>query len=228
MRKEIRTMDEKEKVDRLTWLEQKGAVMRSFTNFEAREEQSAATEGIKALYVEGVATPFNAPCVLYSYDGVDYKEQIDARAFDETDFSDVIFNYNHGGKVLARTRNQTLELSIQADGLHMRARLDGTEEGRKLYEEIKGGYIDRMSFLFVAGETKYNVDEHMRTVLKVKKLYDVSAVDIPAYDTTSISARSSFAVEIEKERKAAEAVELRRKILQTEIEETMKREAMEV
>ena len=216
--------EEKEtKVDRLTYLIENGAYVRNFQNFEAREAQPEAEGGAKELYVEGVATPFNTPTILYSYDGVDYKEQIDARAFDETNMTDVIFNYNHCGKVLARTRNSTLTLSVQADGLHMRARLDGTEEGRKLYEEIKGGYVDRMSFLFVAEESSYNETEHLRTVRKVKRLYDVSAVDIPAYDTTSISARSSFAVEIEKERKAAEAEKLRRRILDAQIEQTMKK-----
>jgi len=135
---------------------------------------------------------------------------------------DVIFNYNHGGKVAARTRNSTLNLWIEQDGLHMRARLDGTEEGRRLYEEIKGGYIDRMSFAFAVKESAYNIDEHMRTILKVRKVYDVAAVDIPAYDTTSISARGSFTVEIEKERKHAAAAVLRREILQAEITQTIK------
>ena len=118
--------------------------------------------------------------MLFSIDGVDYKEQIDARAFEGADMSDVIFNYNHGGKVVARTRNNTLTLWVEADGLHMRARLNGTDEGRKLYEEIKGGYIDRMSFAFRIAESSYNIETHTRTVLRVKKVYDVSAVDIPA------------------------------------------------
>jgi HK97 family phage prohead protease len=100
--------------------------------------------------------------------------------------------------------------------LMIKARLDGTEEGRRLYEEIKGGYIDRMSFRFVASENAYDSDNHLRTIRKIKKLYDVSAVDIPAYDKTSISARSFFEAEAEEEHKAAEAAELRQKlILQT-------------
>lgn len=168
------------------------------------------------LYVEGYAVTFNDPTVIWEYDGVEYKEQVDDRAFDEADMSDVIFNYNHAGKVMARTRNKTLQLSTDKKGLLIRARLDGTEEGRKLYEEIKGGYIDRMSFAFTTQESAYDSQNYMRTIRKVKKLYDVSAVDIPAYDTTSISARSFFELEREKEQKAAEAAELRKKlILQT-------------
>ena len=122
--------------------------------------------------------------------------------------TDVIFNYNHGGKVIARTRNKTLELYIDANGLNMRARLDGTEEGRKLYEEIKGGYIDRMSFSFDIEEESYNQEEHLWRVLKISKLYDVSAVDFPAYDTTSISARSSRLAVAEREQKALDRAQL--------------------
>lgn len=181
---------------------------RYFANFEIR-----AAEENKELYVEGYAITFNSPTVLWEYDGIEYKEQIHDRAFDEADVSDVIFNYNHRGKVMARTRNKTLQLSTDSKGLYIRARLDGTEEGRRLYEEIQGGYIDRMSFAFSTRESAYDSENHMRTIRKVKKLYDVSAVDIPAYDDTSISARSFFELEREKEQKAAEAAQLRKKLI---------------
>jgi hypothetical protein len=183
---------------------------RNFVNFEIR---AAGTEESKELYVEGYAATFNSPTVLWEYDGIEYKEQIDDRAFDEADISDVIFNYNHRGKVMARTRNKTLQISTDSKGLLMRAKLDGTEEGRKIYEEIQGGYIDRMSFSFVTKEEAYDSENHMRTIRKVKKLYDVSAVDIPAYDDTIISARSCFELEREKEQKAADAAQLRKKLI---------------
>lgn len=91
------------------------------------------------LYVEGYAVRFDSPTVLFEYGGTEYKEQIDRHAFDGALMEDVIFNYNHGGKVLARTRNDTLWLTVDDTGVFVRARLDGTEEGRKLYEEIAGG-----------------------------------------------------------------------------------------
>ena len=193
---------------------------RQFTSFHLRAADPVEENGATELYIEGVAATFNSPTVLFEYDGIEYKEQIDRMAFEGADMSDVIFNYNHSGKVMARTRNKTLQVWVENDGLHIRARLDGTEEGRKLYEEVKGGYIDRMSFAFTIKESSYNLDEHMRTVLKVKKLYDVSAVDIPAYDTTSLSARSSFEEELEKEHKAAAAAELRKRVLQTQVKIT--------
>ncbi len=162
------------------------------------------------MIVEGTAVTFEKETILFKCGETEYKEVIDRNAFSEADMSDVIFNYNHGGKVVARTRNKTLELYIDSNGLHIKARLDGTEEGRKLYEEIKGGYIDRMSFCFTIKEESYNQEKHTWRVLKVDKLFDVSAVDIPAYDTTSISARSSRYAVAEREQKALERAQLKK------------------
>ena len=86
------------------------------------------------MFVEGYALTFNEPTVLYRIDGVEYKEQIDSKALDQADLHDVVMNFNHGGKPVARTRNKTLELTVDEKGLFVRANLKGTEEGRKLYE----------------------------------------------------------------------------------------------
>lgn len=150
---------------------------------------------------------------MTEYDGKEFKEMIDRQALSNSNMSDVIFNYNHSGKVMARTRNQTLELRVDEKGLFVRARLDGTEEGRKLYEEIRGGYIDRMSFSFTVAGERYDRENRMRVIESIKRIYDVSAVDIPAYDTTSISARSFFEAVADEERKALDSAELRRKLL---------------
>lgn len=171
-------------------------------------------EGENDTYrVRGTAVVFNSPTCLYEYDGVKYYEVIDRHAFDECDMSDVIFNYNHCGKVVARLRNKTLTLTITDRGLDMEADLSGTVAGRELYEEIDGGYIDKMSFSFVVRESKYDSVTHTRTITKIRKLYDVSAVDIPAYEETSISARAFFEVEHEKEVAALEQVARRRRLL---------------
>ncbi|MGO4346319.1 HK97 family phage prohead protease [Paenibacillus sp. MCAF9] len=143
------------------------------------------------MYVEGYAALFNSTTTLYEVDGVAVKERIGYGAFTGADITDVIFNYNHGGKVMARTRNNTLQLKVDSKGLLIRARLDGTEEGRKLYEEIKGGYIDRMSFRFTVAHDYWDTDK-TRLITKFKKIYDVSAVDIPAYDDTSISVEKTL------------------------------------
>lgn len=150
-----------------------------------------------AMIVEGYATTFNQPYMLY--DGGDYRvmEQIAPTAFAQCDMADVIMQYDHEGRVFARNRNNTMALSVDATGLKVTADLSGTDIGRQLYQEIKGGYTDKMSFGFVVAEDQrtstmdYNtgVETVLRTITKIKKLYDVSAVSIPANDMTSISAR---------------------------------------
>ena len=170
-------------------------------------------EGSEEYRVKGTAVVFNTPTVLYECDGVKYCEIIDRHAFDGCDLSDVIFNYNHGGKVVARLRNKTLALHVTERGLEVEADLSGTQAGRELYEEIDGGYIDKMSFSFSVREAKYDSVTHTRTITRVKKLYDVSAVDIPAYEETSISARSFFTEEHGKELAALEQARRRKKII---------------
>lgn len=159
------------------------------------EVQESSEEG--ELIVEGYATTFNEPYTLY--EGRYYKviEQIDPSAFDECDMSDVIMQYDHEGRVFARNKNDTLKLEVDKKGLKIRANLGGTEIGKQLYEEIKGQYTDKMSFGFVVGEDKKEYTEDYendfetctRTITKIKKLYDVSAVSLPANDMTSISAQ---------------------------------------
>lgn len=179
---------------------------RRMHSFEVKTR--ALEDGSDEMIVEGYAAVFDSPTVLFEYNGVEYKEQICRGAFDKCKMDDVIFNYNHEGKVLARTRNHTLELEIDEKGLKVRAKLGGTEEGRKLYDEIKGGYVDRMSFAFKTEEESFNETETMWNVRSIKRLYDVSAVSIPAYDDTMISARRNSILEAEaqeKKRIAAEA-----------------------
>ena len=164
-------------------------------------------------WVEGYATTFNEPYHLYFYDedGHEVKEQVDRNAFAETDMSDVIFQYDHEGRVFARLSNDTLELKTDDHGLFVRAYLGGTEMGRNLYEEIKGGYTNKMSFGFTVNEDEFKEEadrNYLRTIRRIGKLYDVSAVSLPQNDMTEISARShcdGAIAEIESERiRAAE------------------------
>lgn len=160
--------------------------------FERRADDSGE------MTVEGYATTFNTPYELFRMDGYTVMEQIDSRAFDECDMSDVIMQYNHVGRVFARTSNDTLIVRPDETGLHIRASLGGTELGRQVYEEIAGGYTTKMSFGFRVQEDKLEETVNhengtvtlLRTITKIEKLYDVSAVALPANDATSISARS--------------------------------------
>ena len=165
---------------------------RFYRSFEIRADESE-------LKVEGYAATFEQETVMYEFDGIEYKEVIDRNAFSQSQMADVVLNFNHGGKPVARTKNGTLSLDIDSVGLKVRADLSGTEEGRKLYEEIKGGYIDKMSFAFTVSNEEYDKLTRTRRITGIKRLYDVAAVDLPAYDTTTISARSFFEAEAEKE-----------------------------
>ena len=173
--------------------------------------------------VRGYASTFEEPYTLYENDNWRFDEVVDARAFDNTDMSDVIMQYDHEGRVFARMSNNTLTVAPDERGLLIEANLGGTELGRQLYEEIRGGYTNKMSFGFtVDGEEVTDTrsadgkDLTVRRITSVRKLYDVSAVSIPANDATSISVRSLTDGEIERiraERLEAEALELRRRKL---------------
>ena len=166
-------------------------------------------------YVEGYATTFDDPYVLYEHDGVQYKEVIDRHALDRADLSDVIMQYDHGGRVFARTgRSNTLIVEPQDQGLFMAADLSKTEQARSMHEDIAAGLVTKMSWAFTVQEDSYDRVTHTRRILKIKKVYDVSAVSFPANPSTDISARSWLdgAIEAEKaERLAAQAAERKKK-----------------
>ena len=170
--------------------------------------------------VEGYATTFNEPYVLFEDDDIIYREQVDPKAFDDCDMDDVIMQYDHEGRVFARTKNETLSLNLDDKGLFITANLGGTEIGRNLYEEIRGGYTDKMSFGFVVSDDQELRTEaadgrvdYLRTITGISKLYDVSAVSIPANNGTSIGATTRSLIDgvidqIQTERSEAAKLEL--------------------
>lgn len=205
-------------------LEQKLKEGREYRNIPAAMETQK--DGGKCE-VHGYAATFMEPYTLWSYDNYTVREQIDPHAFDDCDMSDVVMQYNHEGRVFARTRNKTLEIGTDEHGLNIRAQLDGTELGRQVYDEISGGYSDRMSFGFtVDRDTRTVSEDHetgsvdvLRTITAIRKLYDVSVVSIPANDATEISARSWAdgvigAHRLEQRAKAQEKLNLRLKLME--------------
>ena len=196
---------------------------REYRNMTMEVVRDENEEQEERKIVAGYASTFNDPYVLYQNDDLVYVEQIDKNAFDNTDMSDVIMQYDHEGRVFARISNETLSVTPDEKGLYIEANLGGTELGRQLYDEIAGGYTDKMSFGFVV-----DTDEELRkeaedgrvlierTITGISKLYDVSAVSIPANNGTSIgvSTRSKIdgAIEaIQAERLEAEKIELERR-----------------
>ena len=190
---------------------------RNMTPLEVRAEEN------EEKVVEGFATTFNEPYTLYSDSDLVYREQVAPEAFENTDMSDVIMQYDHQGRVFARISNNTLEVEPTEKGLFIRANLGGTEIGRNLYEEIAGGYTDKMSFGFTVDgdeETRTEAEDGrvdiLRTITSINKLYDVSAVSIPANDGTSIGVSTRSKIdgvieEVRAERLEAERIKLERK-----------------
>ena len=142
---------------------------------------------------------------------MDYYEQIDRHAFDDADMSDVVFLRDHTGRVLARTKNGSVELSIDDHGLHQRTNLGLTGASKEMYEDIATGNYQQMSFSFVVSEDEYDRKTHTRHITKIGKVYDVSAVSFPANPFTEIgiSARDYFDGVIEAEK--AERLECERR-----------------
>jgi len=166
------------------------------------------------MLIQGYAIRFNEPAV-FNFDGVEYREIIDPRALDKTDMRDVPLRYNHRDDIMimARTRNKTLQLIKDEEGLRILAELANTTAGRDLYELIKRGDVDKMSFAFTVAKDDYDRETRTRTILAIDKIFDVSAVDTPAYETTSLSVRSYFEAEAEKERTALERAARRKRLI---------------
>ena len=188
---------------------------RSLYSFTANHENEPYT-------VRGYASTFE-PYVLLNIDGIDYSERIEPTAFDGADMSDVIFQYNHEGRVYARKRNGTLDLSVDEHGLAIKADLSSTAGSREIYDDIRTGLLDKMSFAFTVESDHYESESHTRVIDRIAKVYDVSAVSYPANPGTDISARSYFdgVIEAEKaerlEREAREAKKAEiRKLLEKE------------
>lgn len=147
--------------------------------------------------VFGYATTFE-PYVLLESEGIKIYEQIDKNAFRNTDMSNVIMQYNHEGRVLARQSNGSLELTVDDYGLRVRADLSGSSAARSLYEDIKVGLVDKMSFSFIVGVQTYDKTTRTRYIKSIKKVLEVGAVAIPANDKAVIGARNYISSEIQK------------------------------
>lgn len=143
-------------------------------------------------YVEGYATTFNQPYVLYEeLNGGKVYEIVEKAALENADMQDVILQFNHRGRIFARQSNNTLALIIDEKGLKVAADLSKTDLAKSLYQDIKEKMITKMSWGFTTTTDgySYNLSKNMYVVSEVKKVYDVSAVDFPADEDTEIEAR---------------------------------------
>ena len=159
-------------------------------NFRAVEEES------EKMIIEGYAVVFDSPATHFNL-----TEIIDKNAFNGCDMKDVPLKYNHDDShlILARTRNDSLVLLIDDK---VRSELIDTQSNIDIYKSIKAGLIDKMSFAFTVAEADWDVsvEPAIRTIKRIDKLYDVSVVDTPWYDATSIYARALSTLDSEKKK----------------------------
>ena len=164
-------------------------------------------------YVEGYAAFYEPYVLYYDPDGEPIYERFDPGCFDNTDMSDIIYQLDHQGRVFARNTNGSLVVKADSVGLFMAADLGRTEAARDHYGDIQSEMITKMSWRFRCGD--YYYDDATRTIVHktVAKIYDVSAVSIPANDNTFIHARAWVDGEIaQAARREVELDERRRKL----------------
>ena len=156
-----------------------------FSSVQAGAQQRIETDH----YVEGYAARYE-PYVLWEDENGPVYERFERGCFDGCDMSDIIMQYDHEGKVMARTGNGSLIVEVDENGLFTAADLGRTDAARDLYTDIKEGMVTKMSWRFRTGNYYYDKDTRTIVHKSVKKIYDVSAVSIPANDNTEINARS--------------------------------------
>lgn len=172
---------------------------RSIPVFESRSDNE------DSYVVCGYASTFDEYELFKDGDDV-FCERIEPTAFEQTDMRDCIFQRDHNSSVMARTRNGTIQLSVDDHGLYTKTDLSKTQAARDMFEEIRTGMYDQMSFAFTVAEDSIERDreskKYVRVIKRISKLYDISAVSIPANPGTDIgvSARSAFDGFIESEK----------------------------
>ena len=160
-------------------------------NFEVRAEQTE-----RGRVITGRPIVYNSRTDMGYFD-----EIIEQGALDNADLTDVRFLVNHDVSriPLARSRrnngNSTMLLTVDNDGLGIRVDLDteNNSEARALYSAVERGDVSGMSFMFGIRDQEWdNLDsEHpTRRIKSISTVVEVSAVTFPAYNATTINARS--------------------------------------
>lgn len=185
---------------------------REYRSMPLMEHRAAEGEDNEYI-VEGYATTFGDPYLLFSWEGEDYFETVDRNAIDaETQMEDVIFQYDHEGMVYARLHNKTLSLFPDDHGLKVMADLSKTSDARNMYENIVSGNVYQMSWAFVVDRDEFDADTRTRKITHIKRIYDVSAVSMPANPSTEIYPIAQQRIHGAMEQLRQELVERERKI----------------
>jgi len=187
---------------------------------ETRISEIRTSEEDNVMLIEGYAVKFNEEALIGTEEH-GFKEIIVPTALDEANMKDVPLKYNHQDNflVLARTRNKSLELEIDEVGLKIKATLIDTQSNRDVYKMVQNGLLEKMSFAFTVKEQTWDRSGEIpyRTILKIDRLYDVSIVDVPAYEGTSVYARSLELLDSETKALENERIEKQKQIIRKKI-----------
>lgn len=175
-------------------------------------------------YVEGYAARYEPYVLFYDADNQPIYERFEPGCFDACDMSDIVMQYDHQGKVLARTSNGSLLVDVDGQGLFCAADLSRTEAARSCYDDIQAGMVTKMSWRFRLGDYYYDEDTHTIVHRTVAKVYDVAPVSIPANDNTEINARAWVDGEIAQAARREVELDERRRRLAAQINISIKGE----
>lgn len=159
-----------------------------------KETRNAQIQSNDEFTLIGTPIVFDTPTTINDPRG-SYKEIIKRGALDAADLSDIRLLYNHDMNKLPLARvPKTMEFNVDDRGLHMRATLPDTEEARAVHTAVCRGDLNGMSFSFKVdkGGSQYDAKTNTRTITKIEKVYECSVVPFPAYQTTSVEARSQM------------------------------------
>ncbi len=160
--------------------------MKKYREKRLLDVEIRSLENEEKMIIEGYPIVFNQPATHYGY-----TEIISTGACDGVDLSNIPLRFNHYDSCLtmASTKNGSLILTPDSIGLKMYCELPNTQNNRDVYTLIKDGVINKMSFAFLPETEEYDYDTNTRTIKKFKGIYDVSVVDEPFYEGTSLEAR---------------------------------------
>ena len=151
------------------------------------------------MIVEGYPIVFDKEAYI-GFEPWGWYEKVDKKAFDSANMDDVVLKYNHNDDflILARTRNDSLKLTIDDHGVFMHAELIDTQQNRDIYKMVKAELLTEGSFAFTVEDETEEMVDHLphRTITKIGTLFDVAICPNGAYgDLTEIYARSRELVE---------------------------------
>lgn len=168
---------------------------------EIRSLEEVRTSEETDMVVSGYALKWDT----WSEDLGGFTETIDKEALKDTDLSDVRCYFNHDSSmVLGRTSSGTLELELDDTGLYFRCQLPDTSYGRDLFQSIKRSDINQCSFGFIIDEdgddfNKRDDGMYERIIRKIKSLWEISIVSMPAYSDTSVAVAQRSIEKLEQE-----------------------------